>query len=236
MSDLASRMKAVLGSDTLAPDIRVLFEEHMNTLINFGVKTFEDVLAVVQDQQNDVRTRIIASWVLGKIRDAKAVTPLLSAFKDHNAGLYWEAAKSLAQLGDKKSVRPLIDVLQGVEPTDKRIAAIHALGLIGDKRALKPLLHVLLLSGEDARVRGEAAEALSLLDDVRAIAALIKCLKDDSPEVRFWSAFALGEIGDGRALRALKRVAKTDSAVLIGWGSVKDEAVEAITSIETRLS
>jgi HEAT repeat protein len=71
-----------------------------------------------------------------------------------------------------------------------------------------------------AVVRGHAAEALALLQNKEAVPALIRCLEDKAPEVRFWCAYALGELGDRRALHALEQLAATDDTTLPGWGSI----------------
>ena len=57
-------------------------------------------------------------------------------------------------------------------------------------------------------------------------------LTDSSVEVRFWAAFSLGALKDLQALPALQRLAEQDEGILSNWGSVRDEAVEAIRSIQ----
>ena len=60
---------------------------------------------------------------------------------------------------------------------------------------------------------------------------LIGTLQDASSEVRFWSAFALGQLGDARAIPALEQLAMRDKTAVANWGTVREEALDAITQI-----
>lgn len=231
-SDLKIEMEAVVGK--LNPNMQELGKQYIKSLLEAKVNSFEALLAAVQDQNFDIEVRRIACWALGQLRDKRAIKALLIAFRDENVSLRWESAKVLGIIGSKRAVRPLITSLLEAESVESRTAAAYALGFIGDKRALDPLLHVLLNHKEEAKVRGEAAEALALLRDTRAVVPLIECLKDDSPEVRFWSAYALGELGDKKALPELERLATIDEAVLPEWGKISNEAASAIESIQAK--
>ena len=84
------------------------------------------------------------------------------------------------------------------------------------------------------RVRENAAWALGVLDDARAVAALENALKDEDASVRVNAAEALGQIGGARAVEALMGVLKDvdwrvrmNAAVALGQiGDVR--AVEAL--------
>jgi HEAT repeat protein len=112
-----------------------------------------------------------------------------------------------------------------------RVAAAYALGLLKNGLAVDPLLKTLANPQENARVRGFCAEALEGIGDRRASAGLIEALDDAKVEVRFWSAFALGELKEPLALAKLAALAKNDTAILEGWGSVQEEAADAIAKI-----
>lgn len=61
---------------------------------------------------------------------------------------------------------------------------------------------------------------------------LLKCLRDRSPTVRFWSAYSLGILRCTRATGQLKIIAKRDRATCAGWWRVCDEAADAILRIQ----
>ena len=92
--------------------------------------------------------------------------------------------------------------------TDKRVAAIRALGQCGDKKAVPALIAALNSTGwENASVRREAAEALGNLGDPEAVPALIDALTrphtpgmETDPEAVLQ---ALGKLHDPRVVPAL---------------------------------
>lgn len=155
---------------------------------------------------------------------------------DEDVELRAEAARSLAFLGSRLATRPLIDTMLTDKEVELRKAAAYALGGLRDKRAFEAMLDVLNNMHEAPEVRGMVAEQFTNLRDDRAIAPLIAALNDPSVEVRFWAAYALGQLGGVEAIPALERVATGDEAVRAPYGSVKNEAAEAITNIRVRLA
>jgi HEAT repeat protein len=57
-------------------------------------------------------------------------------------------------------------------------------------------------------------------------------LSDSSAEVRFWSAFTLGSLGSIEALPELTRLTQTDHTLLPAWGSISQEAANALANIQ----
>jgi HEAT repeat protein len=109
------------------------------------------------------------------------------------------------------------------------MSAAYALGLLGGAKAISALREVLANHREDASVRGQAAESLCFANE--AVPDLIAALKDQSPDVRFWSAYSLGLLGSESALAELERLASSDEAEVPGWWSVAKEAAQAIELI-----
>jgi len=121
------------------------------------------------------------------------------------------------------------------QDVEVRDAAAYALGFCAEgtqtQQAVKALTSVVAAQNEMPMVRGTAAEALANLAEVQSMPVLIGTLQDTSNEVRFWSAFALGQLGDARAIPALEQLAMTDKTGLAHWGSVRQEALDAINQI-----
>jgi HEAT repeat protein/beta-lactamase regulating signal transducer with metallopeptidase domain len=83
------------------------------------------------------------------------------------------------------------------------------------------------LSDANGNVRVAAVQSLGSLGDPRAIAALVKALKDDSDaRVREAAAHALGEIDDNRAVPGLLDALKTEKAP-----KVREQIVHALGEI-----
>ena len=75
-----------------------------------------------------------AALALGRIGDARAVGPLLSALHHRDTTVRWAAAQALGELGDTRAVEPLV-VLLGDPHHDVQRAAAQALTGLGDARA-----------------------------------------------------------------------------------------------------
>ena len=160
-------------------------------------------IAALKDKDEYVRKA--AAYALGKIKDPRAVEPLIAALKDHNSDVREAAAYALGKIKDPRAVEPLIAALKD-EDSDVRKAAAEALGEIKDPRAVEPLIAA--LKDESSSVRRAAAEALGKIGDPRAVEPLIAALKDKDSDVRYAAAKALGEIKDPRAVEPLIAVPK----------------------------
>ena len=105
--------------------------------------------ALLYDRSGSVRSN--AAQALGLLGDRRAVGALiqatasdLGAIEDADdtteLEIVWYSAYSLAQLGDPRSVEPLIELLIASAPDSlQRMVAIETLGAVGDERALVAL-------------------------------------------------------------------------------------------------
>ncbi len=185
------------------------------------------------DPALDVSLRSLAIWALGRQKTDKARRPLIAALADADISLRGEAARSLGALGSRRAAGRLIQVMRGDPDAGVRMFAAHALGSVCGTKSVSALREVLANQSEEAKVRGEAAESLGGCFASEAIPDLIAALKDQSPEVRFWSAYALGHMKAESALAALESLASSDHAVVPGWWSVAREAADSIEIIRS---
>jgi len=103
-----------------------------------------------------------------RMRDGRAIPPLLRALVGGKEHAQVHAAEALGRLGDLRAVGPLIDALRsGVGPLQE--AAIEGLVRFG-VAAVEPLIEVLGDGRPEVSVR--AAEALGRLGDPRALPML----------------------------------------------------------------
>ncbi|MCU0632783.1 MAG: HEAT repeat domain-containing protein [Methanolinea sp.] len=106
------------------------------------------------------RPDIIQSIIdLGK-KGQPAVDFLLLALKDEDKRVRIAAAHVLGEIGDRRSVEPLISMLADHD-RDIRFISASALGRIGDPRAVEPLARA--CADENCFVRITAKEALTSL-------------------------------------------------------------------------
>ena len=200
------------------------------------VTCYEDLLIILQEESNSIELRTLACWLLGRLNNHKAIPILLSILTHNKSELRQAAARALGDLKAQEATEQLIVTLMSEEDTEVAIAIVYSLGWLGDFKAFDILVSILEDQTKNTKIRGFAAEALGNLGEIKAVIRLIMALADSSVEVRFWAAFSLGALKDLQALPALQRLAEQDEGILPNWGSVRDEAVEAIRSIQESYS
>ena len=179
------------------------------TLSNMGKVAVLPLIKASKIKNKDIRSHI--AYILGEIRDERAIEPLFKILRSEKKDIYdtASAAYALKEIGEP-AVLPLIEALKDKNEYVRGKVA-KALGGIGDKRALEPLIEC--LKDKNSYVRGRSAKALGGIGDKRAIEPLIECLKDKSLYVQEKAARALGQLKDKRAIEPLIEVFKVDDWV-----------------------
>jgi len=75
------------------------------------------------------------------------------------------------------------------------------------------------LRHDDPNIRWNAARALGVLRDARAVEPLISTLNDPDPDVRRKAALALAKIRDRRAVEALQACSENDENQVVRWAA-----------------
>ena len=162
-------------------------------LSRMGTIAVEPLIASLQDKS----IRLPAMRILGRIRDARAVEPLLAMMKNKDPDVRMTAAEALGETKDVRAVEPLIALLKD-GATGVRWQSARALAKIGDRRAVPPLIAA--LNGRYEDLRWEATYALSQIKDTLAVEPLIALLKDPNRDIRKSAITVLGSIRDPRAV------------------------------------
>lgn len=186
----------------------------IDTLLATHIDLYEDPpVADFSKGDESMRLRCAAASALGKIRDERAIIPLMSVLNDKNENyrLRLAAAESLGKIGDDHAVDPLIDIL-----ADEREKSVYlkesvakALGMLGDIRAIEPLIDA-LESKRGVRekfnfLKEQIIEAVGRIGrpNRKATDSLLASLNDEAPSIRMAAVEALGSIGDPDCLEAL---------------------------------
>jgi HEAT repeat protein len=103
---------------------------------------------------------------------------------------------------DRSNSRDLQVLIARLSNPNKTVRAVAMHGLVAIGKHAVPAC-IALLSDGDWRVRYRAAEALGLLADGEAYAALVAALDDEKDHVRYMAAKGLGLLGDPRAVERL---------------------------------
>lgn len=135
-----------------------------------------------------------AAKALGRIGNERAVEPLIRALNHGNENVRECAAKVLWDIKDLRAIEPLIQALK-LDPYNWRVErnAVDTLRKIGEP-AVEPLIRA--LKHKDVYVRENAAKALGMIRDERAVEPLIRVVLEDVDwEDRRMAAKALVKIG-----------------------------------------
>ncbi len=154
---------------------------------------------------NIAGVQLIASSVLGKIGDKRAVPALIERFKTADPNLKIWILNALAEMKDPRAVPALIEYLENrPEYADKyfdrevRSSVAWALGAIGDDRAVPILIET--LNEDEQKIRCAAAKSLIKLGYPRnagfLIEILVESLMDENEVVREDAAEECLEIGE----------------------------------------
>jgi HEAT repeat protein len=155
---------------------------------------------------------------LGKLGDPRAVEAIIPLLGHYRGDLRYAAATALAKLGE-----PKWRVLNKGGDDD-----FFNLGAYGGPRAVEPLIFAL----EAGNCR-EAARALAIVNDRRAVESLIRALDNKYYEGRSAAAETLGKLEDPRAVEPLIRtlrdpyltVREAAAAALVRLASVCPTAI-----------
>jgi len=128
-----------------------------------GPKVIQSTLELINDEDEDIRRTAIE--ILNATKDEAAVETLLLATDDADWWVRERAVDALAQIGSKKAVPKLVEMLGKNPKTDTVV--VRALGKVGDADLISKIVPMLNRSERDVQV--EAIRAIShLADEQRA--------------------------------------------------------------------
>lgn len=170
-------------------DAAYLFNVAEDVLIAIGAPSVPLLIDALRGESWGARAGAI--FVLGEMRDVRAVQPLIDLLQDDDVNTFTDVAEALMKIGSI-AVRPLMYALGSPMLTTRRHAA-SILGYFKDPLATPALITALDDDGVD--VRAAAAHALGEIADARAVEPLMTAAQDTEPAVREAAIRALGSIG-----------------------------------------
>ena len=146
---------------------------------------------LLKDQRTDVRWWTVRS--LAEIKSPEVTPLLLQALQDSDISVRQCAALALQRQPDSQAIPALIQSLKSPDQLLARIAGDALIAAGGD--AVPALLDVMQTFPHHARL--EAARALGLIGDTRAIPELFKALDGESALLEHWAGEGLEKMGVG---------------------------------------
>jgi HEAT repeat protein len=211
---------------------RAAIRRDAQLLLSEGVRGLSDLLRLISEEGRAAESRAAACWFAGQLGNRRALNSLIAATRD--GAVAREAILALGEIGDKRAVLRLTEVLQSSPRKADRAAAAHALGWLGSAQAVQPLIEMLRDTSISEDIRSETAEALANIGDRSATPALSEALASQSDRVRFWAAYALGELGDSRAIPELEVACEAEAGTLPDLGPVVVEMRIALRRLRAK--
>ena len=172
---------------------------------------------------NDKAFRQFAAVVLGKIKDPRAVEPLIAALKDADSGVRGKAVVALGKIGDSRAVDPLITALKDAD-NSVRTKTADALVKMGPP-AVDPLINT--LRDPDSCVWERALEVLVRIGPpaVGSLTDIFKLLQREKGEVLTHTRVIEHENNELKVLLAFVESKADEMLAVVGPG-LKDQRVE----------
>ncbi len=162
------------------------------------------------------RIRVNITKALANTKDSQAVYPLLYCLnsKDENYKVKLSCAEALGKIGDRYAVLPLMNILEDESESSVYVkeSAVSALGMIGDEKAVDSLVSILESKkgflDKFTFLKERALEALNKINfkGDKVFNALVKSLRDESPQVRINAIEVLMNSEDERAVDLIKNM------------------------------
>lgn len=181
-------------------------------------------------ESESVRLRSAAIAALGKIRDDRALIPLMSLLNDPhlNYRIRMAAAESLGRMGNEHALQSLVTILEDDQEQSVylRESSAKALGMLGDLRAMESLISVFrakkgirskfdFLKERVVQSIGKLMQGNRGEDEV--VQSVLEALDDDAPSIRLAAIEALIDMEDDRWLPVIEaRVFDSDDIVAQG--------------------
>ena len=229
---LVDIVKKGLGSFDDGHEVQSVQNEVIGALIKDGNEATTQFALDALKSEEDEWVRWALVHVLGAIHKKPAVDAMVAELKHPSYVVRRRAAESLGGFKERRTVEPLIAVLEnGDEMKSIRAAAAVSLGALKDERASAPLFTA--LEDENAEVRLQAAAALGKIKDAKAVPKLIGIVENplEADAVREAAVAALGDIGntgnketEAMLIRALDiRVGNISKNAIVALGKLESE-------------
>jgi len=186
-----NKLKLSSIASNFASDSDLVADQTAQELAELGSQNLEVYQQLLDDERPDVRWWAVRS--LAEIESPDVIPLFIRSLDDADIAVRQCAALALQQQPDARAIPALIQQLKASDQLLRRLAGDALIAAGGD--AVPALLEVIQDSPIKARI--EAARALALIGDTRAIPDLFKALDDESALMEHWAGEGLEKMGVG---------------------------------------
>jgi len=175
-------------------------------------EALDALLSVIRDAPNskEAESAIDALSSIADVNQAAVYELGTKLMESPSDELKEKAAEILGYSGDKRALKPLLEMLKTNPNPDLRSAAAEALGNFESPDLTGSLVEI-LATEQDPAVRGYIAESIGYIGDEAAVSHLIKALQSEpNLDTKTLMVQALGDIGSAAAIPALVELFKSD--------------------------
>jgi HEAT repeat protein len=213
--------------------------KHFHALKHYGslVEMLETLLASQQPIVKQLRMMLTlddvervenAISVIGWLKISEFTAQLIALYEAaQDNGLPWTIVTTLGLLENEQAYQFLLTILQDSLETQSRILAAYGLQSGKHPDAVAPLLALAQNTSEDARLRGQAIEALAYQGDKWLLPQILPFLQDSEIIVRWDALYTVGRLGDTSYRRYVEPLLN-DTAQATNIQSIADEAREVL--------
>ncbi len=225
---LVDIVKKGRGSFEDGHEVQSVQNEVIGALVKDGNETTTDLLLDALKSADDEWTRWAIVYMLGVIHKASALDTMLAELKNPSYVIRKEVVTRLGGFKDRKTVEPLIAILENREEAVSIRAAVAAsLNALRDERAAPALREA--LNDENSAVRLQAVAALGSIKDAKAVSKLSEMVENqlETDVIRAAAVTALGNIGDTASEDLFIR------ALDIRIGNISNNAITALGKLKS---
>lgn len=175
-------------------------------LVGYAFSRIEELLECLRDPDAEVRVR--ACEALARAGDPAAVSSLFGLIGDRDGRVSQAAAAAIQSLGSLETKRLALEQARSPDMRTRR-AALRIISYFGYPEGLEVL--VAALADDDDKVREAAIYGLPLIEDPKAVSALLDCTVHPEPRTR------------GAVMRALGQTLAAPSVVTALRAGLRDE-------------
>ena len=225
---LVEIVKKGRGSFEDGHEVQSVQNEVIGALLKDGNATTTEFLLDALKSADDEWTHWAIIYMLGVIHHSSALDTMLAELNNSSYVIRKEVVTRLGGFKDRKTVEPLIAILENEEESKSiRAAAVASLNALRDERAAPALRKA--LNDENSAVRLQAVAALGSIRDAKSVIQLSEMVENrlETDAIRAAAVTALGNIGDQTSEDLLLR------AVDIRIGNISNNGIIALGKLES---
>ena len=225
---LVDIVKKGRGSFEDGYEVQSVQDHVIGALIKNGNETTTNLLLDALKSVDDEWTQWAIVYMLGVIHHASALDTMLAELKNPSYVIRKEVVTRLGGFKDRKTVEPLIEILENQEEAVSiRAAGAVSLNALRDERSAPTFREA--LNNDNSAIRWQAVAALGGIKDAKAVPKLSEMVENqlESDAIRAAAVNALGNIGDTAAEDLLIR------AIDIRIGNISNNAITALGKLES---